>query len=112
MESIKLLEGWFLSAITKYKDVVFKYEFDSERKVHYIAVEPYDVFESNENYCKEENDLYSCLKKKYPNETFLFGKENVNFQMPQSSKVFKASVVLQKNKKDATSPSFFTSVKV
>ncbi|MDR1347306.1 MAG: hypothetical protein LBJ63_02595 [Prevotellaceae bacterium] len=87
-ESYKTLKKWFISMINQFNDVVFMYEYDGKHKTHYIAVVPYDKFANDSNYCKCENEFFDIISDKYPDETFLFGKDGFNFKMSNDCKIF------------------------
>jgi hypothetical protein len=40
------------------------------------------------DYCKEENDVWEFLSKKFPDETFLFGEEGFNYRKLENPEIF------------------------
>jgi hypothetical protein len=87
-ESYKILGKWFLSTIKQFNDIVFLYEYDEKHKIHYIAVEPYDKFANDDNYCKLENEIFNRLSEQYTDETFLFGENEFNFKVSNACEIF------------------------
>ncbi|MDL2224043.1 hypothetical protein LJB92_01880 [Bacteroidales bacterium OttesenSCG-928-M06] len=89
MKAFDYLEKWFFAIMDENKDISIKYHYDAQNAIHYIAIDPYDQLIENDAYCEKENCVYDQLKLRYPEETFLFGKEGFNFNLPADSLLYK-----------------------
>jgi hypothetical protein len=88
MNSSQCLKKWFNSMNDQFPQFGFKYKYFSQDQTHYIAVYPYSMIEQDLMYCKEEVDFYGFLTHKFPDETFLFGSEMVNFRPLENPEIF------------------------
>lgn len=82
MNSYRDIYGWICEMIDIFPDIKFKYLYNSDRKVHYIAVYPYSLSDDDE-YCELENNFFLDLLSNYKKERFVFGVESNNFKITQ-----------------------------
>jgi hypothetical protein len=87
MNSSQYLKKWFNSMNDQFPQYGFRYKYSPKKQVHYIGVFP-AIVENDLDYCKEENDVWEFLSKKFPDETFLFGSEMVNFRPLENPEIF------------------------
>jgi hypothetical protein len=74
--------------VNQFPEIGYKYEYNPKYKIHYIAVYPDCEEVITEEYCKEELGIHDFLEQEYPEETFLFGSEKLNFNSLKNPEIF------------------------